>query len=284
MREIIFIIDEKNKNKTIKDYLKEFGVSSSLLTRLKQTSNGITINGYFAKTIDKLHTNDVLKIRIESKGTMPAPTEMDIQTIYEDEDIIIFDKPPYVPVHESRNHRGDTLSNHMSYISKEQTAFRAVYRLDRDTSGLVVIAKHELSACKLAGKIKKDYYAVVEGIIKDDGIIDAKIARCGESIIKRCVSNDGENAVTEYFPVGNYNGNTLVRFNLLTGRTHQIRVHMSYIGHPLLGDDMYGGNSSIIDRQALHCKDIYFTHPVTNENIHITCDFPLDFKKLFDKL
>lgn len=284
MREIIFNIEEKDDNKAIKDYLKDFGVSSSLLTKLKKTENGITNNGIFTRSIDRVHTGDTLKIRIENKGTMPSPAKMDIETVYEDEDIIVFNKPPCIPVHESRNHRGDTLSNHMAYISKEQTAFRAVYRLDRDTSGLVLIAKHELSASKLAGRIKKDYYAVVDDRIEKDGTVDKNIARCGESIIKRCVSENGETAITEYFPIEYANGRTLVKFNLLTGRTHQIRVHMSYIGHPLLGDDMYGGDTSLITRQALHCKDIYFTHPITNEEMHLSCDFPDDIKALFDKL
>lgn len=280
MRKITFTINEKDNGRAIKDYLKDFGVSASLLTRLKQSENGITKNGEFARAIDKLKTGDKLTIKIENKGTMPTPAKMDIETVYEDDDIIVLNKPAFVPVHESRNHRGDTLSNYVSYISKEQTAFRAVYRLDRDTSGLVLVAKHELSASKLAGKIKKDYYAVVEGTIEQDGEINERIARCGESIIKRCVSEKGESAITQYFPVSTKNGNTLLKFNLLTGRTHQIRVHMSYIGHSLLGDNMYGGDCTLINRQALHCKDIYFNHPITDKYMHISCDFPDDIKKI----
>jgi len=282
VREISFSITEKDNNKTIKLFLREFGISSSLMTKLKNTENGITKNGEFAKTIDVLRFGDTLKIKIENSGHMPSPAEMDIEICYEDEDIIVLNKPPLLPVHESRNHIGDTLSNFVSYHlgECEDTSFRAVYRLDRDTSGLVLCAKHELAASKLAGRIKKDYYAVVEGEIKEGKTISLPIARCGDSIIKRRVDESGESAITHFEPISIKNGNTLLKINLETGRTHQIRVHFSHIGYPLLGDSMYGGNCDLIQRQALHCKTIYFTHPITQENMIITCDFPDDFKKL----
>ncbi|MBE6740717.1 MAG: RluA family pseudouridine synthase [Ruminococcaceae bacterium] len=280
MRTIEFLIDENSSGVKIRDYLRNFGVSSSLLTKLKNTENGITKNGVFAKTIEMLETGDVLRIIIENSGHMPTPTKMDIEVCYEDDDILVLNKPAFLPVHESLNHRGDTLSNFVSYYLNEDTAFRAVFRLDRDTSGLILIAKHELSASKLAGKIKKDYYAVVEGEIKEGGTINLPIARCGESIIKRRVDSNGERAVTHYEPVSHKNSNTLLKINLETGRTHQIRVHFSHIGHPLLGDELYGGSTALINRQALHCKAIYFTHPVTEKEIAISCDFPEDIKKL----
>lgn len=281
MREISFIITEKDNGRQIKDYLRAFGVSASLLSKLKRTENGITKNGSFARAIDALSVGDELKIKIENSGTMPSPAKMDIQIIYEDEDILVLNKPPLLPVHESRNHIGDTLSNFVSYHCNENTAFRAVFRLDRDTSGLVMVAKHELAAAKLSGKIKKDYYAVLTGVPENkSGIINAPIARCGDSIIKRKVSPDGEYSVSEYKTIKISSGNALVKFNLLTGRTHQIRVHSAYMGHPLLGDTMYGGDTALIKRQALHCKDIYFTHPVTETEMHLSCDFPSDIKEV----
>ena len=280
MRELEFIIDEKDDGVKIRDYLRGFGVSSSLLTKLKNTENGITKNGVFAKTIETLSSGNVLKIRIENSGHMPSPTKMDIEVCREDEDILVLNKPAFIPVHESLNHRGDTLSNFVSFYLDEDTAFRAVFRLDRDTSGLILIAKHELAASKLAGKIKKDYYAVVQGEIKESGTLDLPIARCGESIIKRRVCDSGERAITHYQPISIKNNSTLLKINLETGRTHQIRVHFSHIGHSLLGDELYGGGSGLINRQALHCKTIYFTHPVTGEEISIDSDFPEDFKKL----
>ncbi len=280
MREIEFIIDKDNSGIQIREYLKNFGVSSSLLTKLKNTPLGITKNGEFAKAIDKIYENDLLKIRIEPSGHMPSPKKLEIEICYEDDDIIVLNKPPFMPVHESRNHIGDTLSNFVAYHVDEDTAFRAVFRLDRDTSGLVLVAKNELAASKLAGRIKKDYYAVVKGEINKDGTIDAPIKRCGDSIIKRKTDISGENAITHFKVVKIKNSNTLLKINLETGRTHQIRVHLSSIGHPLLGDSLYGEDCSIINRQALHCKNIYFKHPITNKEIHITTDFPDDFKEV----
>lgn len=280
MRIINFEITEKDDKKSIRTFLQEFGVSASLLTKLKHTENGITKNGVFSKTIEELSTGDTLTIKIENSGSIARPMCIDIEIPYEDEDIIVLNKPPLMPVHESRNHIGDTLSNFVAYHCGENMAFRAVYRLDRDTSGLVLVAKNELAAAKLAGKIKKDYYAVVDGTIENNGIVDAPIARCGDSIIKRKVDENGETAITEYFPIKSNGNATLVKFNLKTGRTHQIRVHMEHIGHSLLGDKLYGGDCSMISRQALHCKDICFTHPITEKPMHITCDFPNDMKNL----
>lgn len=278
MREIQLIIKPCDDNRQIRDILRDFGVSASLMIKLKQTENGITLNGKFARAIDRASTNDILKIKIESKGHMPSPCKMDIEIPYEDEDIIVLNKPPLLPVHESRNHIGDTLSNFVSYHMNEDTAFRAVFRLDRDTSGLVLVAKNELAAAKLAGKINKFYYAVVCGIINESGTIDAPIARCGDSIIKRKVDENGERAITHYEPISVKDNATLLKIKLETGRTHQIRAHMEHIGHPLLGDSLYGGDCSNISRQALHCKDIYFVHPITDETIHISSEFPEDMK------
>lgn len=278
MREIEIKVLPKDNEKQIRDILRDFGVSSSLLTKLKQTESGITKNGEFTKAIDTANTGDTIKIKIEESGSAATPAKLDIEIVYEDEDIIVLNKPPLVPVHESRNHRGDTLANFVSYHTGASTAFRAVYRLDRDTSGIVLVAKHELAAAKLAGKIKKDYYAVVGGNVERDGTIDAPIARCGDSIIKRKVDENGESAITHYFIVKKGENSTLLKFNLETGRTHQIRVHMQSMGHPLLGDAMYGGDCTRISRQALHCKDIYFIHPVTNEKMHFSTEFPNDMK------
>lgn len=282
MRKINFEISAADNGLRIKDFLKNFGVSSSLLTRLKQTENGITRNGEFARTIDILKAGDLLQISIESKGHMPEPLNIPLDILYEDEDIIVVNKPAFMPVHESRNHRGDTLSNAVAAHVKEDTAFRAVYRLDRDTSGAVLIAKNELAAAKLAGKIKKDYYAVVKGTITEGGTINAPIKRIDSSIIKRCVAPDGEQAITHYEIVKNFNNLTLLKINLETGRTHQIRVHFSSIGFPLIGDTLYGGDDERINRQALHCKDTYFIHPITEKAMHIICPFSQDFENIIE--
>lgn len=281
MRIIEFIIEDKDDGREIRDFLRNFGVSSALLTKLKRTENGITKNDDFARAIDRIRTGDRLKISIENNGKMPAASDNNgVGILYNDEDLLVLDKPPYTPVHESRNHRGDTLSNAAAKYMDSDTAFRAVFRLDRDTSGAVVIAKNELAACKLAGKIKKDYYAVCQGAMTGEGTIDLPIRRVRESIIERGVFPDGERAVTHWKAVKTVNDRTLLKINLETGRTHQIRVHFSHLGHPLLGDTLYGGKCDEISRQALHCKTVYFTHPITEEYIVIDSEFPDDFKGL----
>lgn len=281
MREIIFKIDDKNSGLMIRDFLRNFGVSSALLTKLKQDENGIKLNGKFAKAIEVLKSGDYLTVNIKNSGKMPEKFECkNVRVAYNDEDILVLNKPPLMPVHESRNHRGDTLANVAACYMESDCAFRAVYRLDRDTSGLVLIAKNELAASKLAGKIKKDYYAVVSGKFEGEGTIDLPIRRVQESIIERGVFDDGERAVTHYEAIKTDGESTLLKLNLETGRTHQIRVHFSHLGAPLLGDTLYGGSCEKINRQALHCKTIYFTHPITHEKITVDCDFPNDFKGL----
>lgn len=281
MREIIFKIDDKNSGLMIRDFLRNFGVSSALLTKLKQDENGIKLNGKFAKAIEVLKSGDYLTVNIKNSGKMPEKFECkNVRVAYNDEDILVLNKPPLMPVHESRNHRGDTLANVAACYMESDCAFRAVYRLDRDTSGLVLIAKNELAASKLAGKIKKDYYAVVSGKFDGRGTIDLPIRRVRESIIERGVFDDGERAVTHYEAIKTDGESTLLKLNLETGRTHQIRVHFSHLGAPLLGDTLYGGSCEKITRQALHCKTIYFTHPITYEKITVDCDFPNDFKGL----
>ena len=282
MRTIDFVITDENAGKRIKEFLRAFGVSGSLLKKLKNTENGICKNGAPARTIDTVFCGDRLQINIEDSGKAPESADIKINLLYEDEDLIAAEKPAFMPVHESRNHRGDTLSNTVADICGG--AFRAIYRLDRDTSGIVLIAKNEFAAAKLAGRVRKDYYAVVCGKIEGSGVIDAPIKRERESIIKRCVAPDGESAVTHYTALKHSEKYTLVKLKLETGRTHQIRVHFAHIGYPLAGDTLYGGSTEEISRQALHCRDIYFTHPVSEKKIHIFCEMPQDMKKLIGEM
>jgi len=283
MRSITFKITQADSGRRIKDYLFGFGVSASLLTKLKHTENGITMNGDFARAIDPVQAGDTLEIHIESKGQMPAPSAKTAEILYEDEDLIAFNKPPFMPVHESRNHRGDALSNAAANHMDKNTAFRAVYRLDRDTSGIVLVAKNELAAAKLAGKIQKDYYAVAGRDIGAAGTIAAPIARESESIIRRCVRADGETAVTHYELMRYLKNGVLYKIRLETGRTHQIRVHFAHLGAPLAGDTLYGSGSESINRQALHCGEIRFAHTISGKELILHCDFPQDMKLLLEK-
>lgn len=275
MRKIIFTMPDNLPAQNIKTFLHEFGVSGSLLKALKNDPNGILKNGHPARTIDPLCPGDHLLIILTDVGTPPKQSGDHVHILYQDEDILVADKPPFMPVHESRNHIGDTLSN---AVAEELCgAFRSVYRLDRDTSGLVVVAKNSLSTAKLAGRCSKTYYAVVQGVLARPGRICLPIARTGDSIIKRCVSPHGVYAATNYVPLISLHGKTLLQIHLETGRTHQIRVHFAHIGFPLVGDSLYGQASTQIMRQALHCGCVSFTHPVTGEHLSFQTAMPPEF-------
>lgn len=259
----------------IRTFLRAFGVSGTLLKTLKNDPNGILKNGRAARTIDPLFPGDRLQIQIPPEGTPPKPGTQKVRILYRDDDILVADKPPFMPVHESRNHQGDTLAN--AVAGELDGAFRAVYRLDRDTSGLVVIAKNSLAAAKLAGKCQKTYYAVVAGVPARPGRICLPIARAGDSIIRRCVSPNGVYAATNYVPLVSLHGRTLLQIRLETGRTHQIRVHFAHTGMPLVGDSLYGRPSARIMRQALHCGQVSLYHPITGKPMHFCTALPPEF-------
>ena len=282
MRTVRFIADRGDAGKMIKDILRGFGFSGTLIKRLKQSESGILKNGEPARTVDIIEPGDVITVNIPPCGAPPESSGAALKTLFEDEDLLCVDKPPGMPVHESRRHRGDAVSN--AAASRLDGAFRAVYRLDRDTSGALLIAKNELAAAKLAGRVDKDYYGVCLGVPKKSGVIDAPIARLDGSIIKRCVSEGGERAITHYEVLRYGGGAAFVRFRLETGRTHQIRVHMAHLGFPLAGDTLYGDGRGGIARQALHCGEIRFEHPISGERIAITSPLPEDMALLLKEM
>ena len=217
---------------------------------------------------------------------MPNP-ELDVEAAYEDDDIVVFNKPANMATHPSIYHYRDTLGN--CFAAKyPDCSFRAINRLDRNTSGLCLVAKNQLAAANLSFAANnhpdKIYYAVVCGKITDSGEIIAPIGRVGDSIIKREVSENGLFAHTVYEPIAFSNEYTYVRVILKTGRTHQIRVHFSHIGHPLAGDDLYGNNTKDIARQALHCGEISFIHPTTRKLTVVKAEPPQDMQKLISMI
>ena len=167
--------------------------------------------------------------------------------------------------------------------SGESYTFRALNRLDKDTSGCVILAKDRIAYSLVQPTVEKEYVAVCEGNIEMSGTIDAPIALCPDSKLKRCVCVDGDRAVTHYEPIAHGNVHTMCRMKLETGRTHQIRCHMSHIGHPLAGDDLYGGSLRYITRQALHCQSVRFTHPDTKEAILLSTEIPTEFLNIIHK-
>lgn len=273
-----FVAGKTDNNITVGFFLSKNKVSKRLVTKLKRIENGITKNGVHARTIDTVCENDVVEITFDDKKSLEPNPDLFVFTAYECRDFVVFDKPPFMPVHPSIKHQGDTLGNYFSYKYPHCT-FRPINRLDRDTSGLCVVAKNPFYASALQFSIKKTYYAVVCGQIKEPGTIDAPIAREKDSIITRTVSPLGQRAVTHYKPVKSNGKFTLLEISLETGRTHQIRVHFSYIGHPLVGDDIYGTKSNLINRHALHCKTLEITLP-DGEILKVDSEIPQDMKNL----
>ena len=287
MNEVIlkFTVPETCNDVQAKYFLrKNCKISARLLTALKKINLGISRDGTLLKATDKIYEGDVIRIRLPEDENKIIPVEMPIDIIFEDEHIMVINKPYNMPVHPTHNHICDTLANAVSfYLMKNgvNTCFRALNRLDKDTTGLVLIAKHSYAAAYLSGNTEKLYTAVCEGLIENQGMVDAPISILeGHTIQRTAGAVGGVHAVTHYKPIKFSNGHTMVECTLETGRTHQIRVHMSYISHPLAGDDMYGGSLKYINRQALHCGTISFVHPVSFEKIKLTSEIPDDMKNI----
>ncbi len=283
-KKLEFIVPQSCDNASLRTFLrKECGVSSRIITQLKREKNGILRNNKNIKTIEKVKSGDRIVLNLPYEENKITPVKGELNILFEDEYVIVFDKPYGIPVHPTKVHQTDTLANYVSYMQKQNNQFykfRAVNRLDKDTSGIVVVAKDRYTASYLFNNIQKKYCAVCEGIIDNAGTIDKPIALKEGHSIQRTCSPTGQKSVTHYKPLAINDNHTLLEIELETGRTHQIRVHFSSIGHPLAGDDMYGGSLKYIKRQALHCKEVFFIHPFTKEKIIITSEIPDDMKKL----
>ena len=278
MREVAIIVPQEFDGAQAQDFLKNLGFSRRAMIRLKQTG-GLTRGGEVLRTVDEIRAGEELRVQLsEESGAVPPNPELFAAIAYEDEDVVVFDKPPYMPVHPSIRHHDDTLAN-LFAARYPGLAFRPVNRLDRNTSGLCVCAKNRFAASALADSLQKAYFAITDGT-PPGNTVNAPIGREGDSIIRRCVTPVGKPAVTHFKPVGGSSRRTLLRVTLETGRTHQIRVHMAYLGFPLCGDEMYGGDMSAIERQALHCGEVSFTQPVTHEIIHVSAPLPEDMAEL----
>ncbi|MBQ8826403.1 MAG: RluA family pseudouridine synthase [Oscillospiraceae bacterium] len=276
---INFTAEEKENGLDVGTLLRYRGVSKRLITKLKRAENGIMLNGEHTRTIDRVKAGDIVSVFMSDERKLEANNRIKVPVLYEDDDVVVFDKPVDMPVHPSIKHQGDTLGNCFAAMYPDLT-FRPVNRLDKDTSGLCAVAKNAHAANLLQGTLKKVYYAAVCGKIEEDGRIEAPIGRTGDSIIKREVRPDGQQAVTDYTIIKGNEQYTLLRVLLRTGRTHQIRVHFSYIGHPLAGDDFYGGSVKDIAHQALHCGELEFISPVTGENVHVVSPIRTDIEAI----
>jgi 23S rRNA pseudouridine1911/1915/1917 synthase len=289
MRKFVFTITQENIGKSIRTYLRQHQHFSRRMTnRLKENPNSFIYNDIQVQSTYRMLLEGILEINIPQDLKQSATAEnIPIAVVFEDEDILVVDKPPYMPVHPSHQHQMDTLANavakHAEQMGEGYYTFRAVNRLDRNTSGLVVLAKNAYAASRLSGNIYKKYMSVVWGEIKEAGTVASPIRLKPSSKMERETATYGDHAVTHYKPLAYGNGLTLLELELETGRTHQIRVHMSSIGHPLVGDDLYGGaNIEGIDRQALHCSSVELIHPYTKVEIKLQSAIPKDIQTVIN--
>ena len=282
----------KNNTQTINSILQnELKISSRLLYKLIKL-NKIELNHRPCDTRKTGNLGDTITVNFdyEEDNSNIVPTKMDLNIIFEDDWILVVNKPAGIAIHPSVLHYSDSLCNGIRFYFDKiglKKKIRPVNRLDLNTSGLVVFAKCEyIQECLInqmkKNQFKKEYLAVCDGIFDEkSGTINLPIARKENSIIERCISENGQTAITHYEVLKEFDNYSLVKCSLETGRTHQIRVHMSAIGHPLLGDSLYGSISDLINRQALHCYNLQFIHPVYNNDLNFFGDLPNDFK-IFD--
>ena len=286
-------ITAAEEGRKIGDFLREKGYSRHLLRQLKETEDGLLRNAQPTFTTVALKAGDRIRVRLlekaeGSEAIMPAPLPFEI--VYEDEDLLVVNKPADMPIHPSFQNHGNTLADALTWHYQqhgEDFIYRCINRLDRDTTGLLIVAKHLLSASILSdmvGKreIHREYLAIVKGIPPEKGTISAPIGRKkGSAILREVNFETGEPAVTHFARLEIRNGLSLVSLKLETGRTHQIRVHMGYIGCPLIGDYLYYPECSRISRQALHSHRLSFLHPITGKALSFTAPLPEDMEKAF---
>ncbi|MBR2046729.1 MAG: RluA family pseudouridine synthase [Agathobacter sp.] len=293
-RKITYQITDEFHNKTIEQFLKAQEYPHQAIVQLKKTQEGILKNGVWAYTRDKLTSGDILSLHLieDDADTSIQPLYTPLDIVYEDEDLLVINKPANMPIHPSMNHHEGTLANGLLYYFQQKNepfTFRCINRLDRDTSGLTIVAKHLLSAGILSRQvskkeIKRTYRAICTGKIEESGTINAPIARKEDSTIERCVNFEtGEPAITHFTRIAysQEKNVSLVELRLETGRTHQIRVHLKHIGHPIIGDFLYNPDFNYCNRQALHSYQLSFIHPLTKKEMHFASPFPEDLKCIF---
>lgn len=283
-----FIVsDEYDGKKAIAFLRKHCHLSARMITQLKRKKDGILMDGKILRTVDFTKAGSKVEINLPEEESKIVPVEGKLDIVFEDEHILIVNKPHSMPVHPVKQHQTNTLANIVTYYMKnreENYVFRAINRLDKDTSGLVLIAKNKFCANTLKNKVNKIYFALCHGKLDCGGTISAPIGLKSDSKIVRHVLDSGAPAITYYEVIFTDGEISFIKLWLETGKTHQIRCHMSSIGHPLLGDDLYGGSLELISRQTLHCGEMRFVHPVNGNTISVSSNLPKDMQKILDKI
>lgn len=287
---VLEYIVKDNKYQNINQILKqEFNISARLLHKLIVEKH-VLLNGMIVDTRSSVVNNDIVSVDLdfEEENENIKPSKMKLDIIFEDDAFLILNKPAGIAVHPSILHYENSLSNGVKFYYDTiglKRKIRPVNRLDLNTSGLIIFAKNEyVQECLIQQMnnhiFQKEYIAIVKGHFEyKNGTINLPIARRENSIIERCISLNGQEAITDYNILKEFDNYSIVKCILKTGRTHQIRVHMSAIGHPLLGDTLYGVPCDWLDRQALHSYRICFVHPISHENVEFVCELPNDLKR-----
>lgn len=294
-RNIDYIIDEDNAGLRVEQFLRRKRYSGQNLSEIKRMPKSILVNGVHYYMRQELSTGDHLQVRIcetQNSEKIP-PTKLPLDIIYEDEDLLVLNKPAGMPIHPSLNNYTNSIANALAYYFQSQGKpfiFRCCNRLDRDTSGLTIVSKHLVSGSILSDMTKyrevhREYLAIARGsVTPSEGTIQAPLGRKDGTIIERTVDwEHGEDAVTHYKVVKEANGHSLVSLRLETGRTHQIRIHMKYLGYPLIGDYLYNPDMEYMTRQALHSHHMEFTHPITGEHMSFTAPLPEDMARVMQE-
>ena len=269
-------------------FLRMQGVTAGLIKSVKYDGDGFFADDRAIRTNEPVHTGQCIRFALPpERETSVVPQPVPFSVAYEDAFAAVLDKPAGIAVHPTLNYPDGTLANGWLYRLHQQGKdgiFRPVNRIDKNTSGLVLCAQNAFAAPLLAGSARKCYLAIVEGAMPlGPGRIEAPIARRGDSIIGRCVRADGLQSLTEYETLQVNDRFTLLRLRPQTGRTHQLRVHMAYLGHPLAGDWLYGTeDKTLIARPALHSYELWFTQPVTGQELHFTAPIPQDMQRLME--
>lgn len=284
MRSINYTISKEYNNRPLLHFLKgELKLSTHIVQSLRHTNGAVLINGNFARVVDIVSEGDTLEINFPEKTQPPLLWDKDLEIIFEDQDLLVINKPSGISVHPTFNHPNETLCNAVAnYLLKTQNAHaaaRAIGRLDKVTSGVLIFAKNAYTASRLNGNIEKIYNAIAYGCTPEKGTINAPIYRPDFSKTTRAVGEQGDKAITHFKTIMSSKEKSFLEITTETGRTHQIRVHMAHIGHPLMGDEMYGAPlTENLKRAALHCNTVTIIHPVTKEEITFTAPLPEDMK------
>lgn len=288
MRTIKYTVNSEYNNRPLLHFLKgHIQLSTHIVQSLRHNYGAVLVNNKPHRLVDKVFEGDELELHLPDKTSLPPLWDVPLDIIFEDDDLLIINKPSGVSVHPTYNHPNGTLcnavANYLVKTNQESLTPRAVGRLDKVTSGVMIFAKNSFTASRLNGNLKKVYTAIACGEMEKEGTVNAPIYRPDPNKTIRAVG-EGDYAITHWKVLSIFDNKSYLEITTETGRTHQIRVHCAHIGHPLLGDEMYGAPvTDNLKRAALHCKSVSFIHPITSEEKTFTANEPWDIKKELQK-